>query len=237
MNDWSKFIGLPLWFWLFILPTLISLSCLFLQNKIEFIFKPIWKILDKIYFFSGIIAAISMCLILLIIIAQMVTRWTGIIFEGSTEFAGYAMASTSFFALAYALSKGAHIRVSIFLNLNSFTKKWLDIFALFISSIIATFFARYAIKTNFMSEMLNDRTQGQDQIPEAIVYILEMFITSPTNWISMWSNYEGRWIFTPVWIPQLPMSMGTILLAICLWDHLSRLLITNKSEIKSDIVK
>ena len=28
---------------------------------------------------------------------------------------------------AYALSKGAHIRVSIFLNLNSFTKKWLDI--------------------------------------------------------------------------------------------------------------
>ena len=117
------------------------------------------------------------------------------------------------------------------------TKKWLDIFALFTASIIATFFARYAIKTNFMSEMLNDRTQGQDQIPEAIVYILEMFITSPTNWISMWSNYEGRWIFTPVWIPQLPMSIGTILLAICLWDHLSRLLITNKSEIKSDIVK
>ena len=130
MSDWSKFIGLPLWFWLFILPTLISLICLFLQNKIEIIFKPIWKILDKIYFFSGIIAAISMCLILLIIIAQMVTRWTGIIFEGSTEFAGYAMASTSFFALAYAFSKGAHIRVSIFLNLNSFTKKWLDIFAL-----------------------------------------------------------------------------------------------------------
>ena len=52
MSDWSKFIGLPLWFWLFILPTLISLICLFLQNKIEIIFKPIWKILDKIYFFS-----------------------------------------------------------------------------------------------------------------------------------------------------------------------------------------
>ena len=178
-----------------------------------------------------------MCLILFIILAQMITRWTGIIFEGSTEFAGYAMASTSFFALAYALSKGAHIRVSIFLNLNSFTKKWLDIFALFTASIIATFFARYAIKTNFMSEMLNDRTQGQDQIPEAIIYILEMFITSPTNWQSLWSNYEGKWIFTPIWIPQLPMSIGTILLAVCLWDHLSRLLITNKSGIKSDIVK
>ena len=53
-SDWSKFIGLPLWFWLFILPTLISLSCL-LQNKIEFIFKPIWKILDKIYFFQELL--------------------------------------------------------------------------------------------------------------------------------------------------------------------------------------
>ena len=168
MNDWSNFIGLPLWFWLFILPSLVCLFCLFFQNKLEYFFLPIWKILDFIYHLSGIIAAISMCLILLIIIAQMVTRWTGIIFEGSTEFAGYAMASTSFFALAYALSKGSHIRVSIFLNLNSFTKKWLDVFALFIASIIATFFARYAIKTNFMSEILNDRTQGQDQIPEAI---------------------------------------------------------------------
>ena len=88
-----------------------------------------------------------------------------------------------------------------------------------------------------MSEMLNERTQGQDQIPEAIIYILEMFITSPTNWQSLWSNYEGKWIFTPIWIPQLPMSIGTILLAVCLWDHLSRLLIINKSGIKSDIVK
>ncbi|MFL2801610.1 MAG: TRAP transporter small permease [Paracoccaceae bacterium] len=237
MNDWSNFIGLPLWFWLFILPSLVCLFCLFFQNKLEYFFLPIWKILDFIYHLSGIIAAISMCLILLIIIAQMVTRWTGIIFEGSTEFAGYAMASTSFFALAYALGKGSHIRVSIFLNLNSFTKKWLDVFALFIASIIATFFARYAIKTNFMSEILNDRTQGQDQIPEAIIYSLKMFITFPSDWIILWSNYEGKWVFTPVWIPQLPMSIGTILLAICLWDHLLRLLVTKKSAIKSNIVK
>ena len=87
MSDWSKFLGIPLWFWLFVLPTLISLVCLFLQNKLEKIFNPIWKILDKAYYYSGIIAATSMCLILFIIIAQMITRWTGIIFEGSPEFA------------------------------------------------------------------------------------------------------------------------------------------------------
>ena len=36
-----------------------ELVSLFLQNKIEFIFKPIWKILDKIYFFSGIIEGLT----------------------------------------------------------------------------------------------------------------------------------------------------------------------------------
>ena len=36
------------------------------QNKIEKIFNPIWKILDKVYYCSGVIAATSMFLILLI---------------------------------------------------------------------------------------------------------------------------------------------------------------------------
>ncbi len=46
---------------------------------------------------SGIVAAGFMILILLIIIGQMIARWLGFtFFEGSTEFAGYAMAATSF---------------------------------------------------------------------------------------------------------------------------------------------
>ena len=47
----------------------------------------------------------------------MVARWTSVALPGTTEFAGYAMAATSFFALAHALTRGAHIRVSILLNM------------------------------------------------------------------------------------------------------------------------
>ena len=237
MTDWFNFLGLPLWFWLFVLPSIFIILCLAFSSMMRSVLEPIWKFLDFIYLISGIIAAISMCAILLIIIAQMGTRWSGIIFEGSTEFAGYAMASTSFFALAYSLGKGSHIRVSIFLNINSFTSKWLDVFALFVASWIATYFARFAVKTNFMSEMLNDRTQGQDKIPEAIIYIIKMLGTYPNDWSGLWQTYEPKWIFTPVWVPQLPMSIGTILLAICLWDHLSRLTVTGRSSIKQDVVK
>ena len=237
MIDWLNFLGLPLWFWLFVLPSSFILICMAFSSIMKSVLTPLWNFLDFIYLIAGVIAAISMCMILILILTQMGTRWSGIIFEGSTEFAGYAMASTSFFALAYSLGKGSHIRVSIFLNLNSFTSKWLDMFALFIASLIATYFARFAVKTNFMSEMLNDRTQGQDKIPEAIVYFIKMFGTYPGDWYEMWQTYEPKWIYTPVWVPQLPMSVGTILLAICLWDHLSRLTVNGFSSIKTDIVK
>ena len=93
------------------------------------------------------------------------------------------------------------------------------------------------MKTNFMSGMLNDRTQGQDQIPEALVYILKMFITYPKDWATLWMTYEEKWIFTPMWVPQLSMSIGTILLAICLWDHLYRMAVTGVNPIKQEVLK
>ena len=84
-----------------------------------------------------------MVTILLLIVGQMMARWSLMTFPGSTEYAGYAMAATSFFALAYTLTNGGHIRVSIFLNLNKYTRLWLDAFAMLIASITATYFARY----------------------------------------------------------------------------------------------
>ena len=237
LPDWPIYLSLPLWFWIFTFPILVIVGLLVFEKRLSLLLGYIWNFLDRVYFFAGIIAAISMFVILVLIVAQMIARWTGIVFEGSTEFAGYTMASTSFFALAYALGQGSHIRVSILLNLNDFTKKWLDAFAIFISAEIATYFARYAVKTNFMSMILNDRTQGQDRVPEEVITFLSLIITSPMEWRSVWSASGSDWIFTPIWLPQIPMSIGTILLAICLWDHLLRLLIKGKSSIQRDIIK
>jgi len=41
---------------------------------------------------------------------------------------------------------------------------------------------------------------------------------------------------TPIWIPQLAMCAGTILLAIAFWDHLLRLILTGRHGIVSDSV-
>ena len=237
MSDWPLFLGLPLWFWIFVLPTALAVVARVQRTRFLPALRRIWAVLDAVYLVSGMLAAVFMVMILLLIVAQMGARWAGITFEGSTEFAGYAMAATSFFALAHAFNRGAHIRVSILLNLNSFTRMWLDAGAMLVAAAIATYFARYAVKTNFLSEMLNDRTQGQDQIPEWAVSFLSMFGTAPSDWGTIWEKTSDAWIYTPVWVPQLAMSAGTILLAIALWDHLIRLLVTNETAIKGETVE
>lgn len=237
MKDWPVILGLPLWFWLFVAPVVLAALLFFSRRALSPALSRVWIVLDRIYFASGVLAAVCMAGILLIIVVQMIARWTGFTFEGSTEFAGYAMAATSFFALAHALGRGAHIRVSIFLNINNFTKRWLDGFALLIAAITATYFSRFAVKTNFISEMLNDRTQGQDQIPEFFVTLLALPVTSPADWPELFARNGGEWIYTPVWVPQIAMSAGTILLALCLWDHFIRLVVTGHSAIKKEKVE
>ena len=178
-----------------------------------------------------------MVIILLLIVAQMISRWSGLTFPGSTEYAGYAMAATSFFALAYTLTAGAHIRVSIFLNMNRHTLMWMDAFATLIAAATATYFARYAIKTNIMSEILNDRTQGQNFVPEWLISFFSMLANSPTKWGQIWAETGSDWVYTPMWLPQIPMSIGTVLLAIALWDNLTRLLVNRTSSIVGEALE
>jgi TRAP-type C4-dicarboxylate transport system permease small subunit len=237
MRDWSPVLGLPLWAWLFVLPSLFGLLCFFARPQLQRALRPVWRVLDGVYFASGAIAACFMVTILLLIVAQMVARWTNVALPGTTEFAGYAMAATSFFALCHALTRGAHIRVSIILNWNRHTSRWLDLFAVFGAAVIATYFARFAVKTNIFSEMLNDRTQGQDQIPEWVVTFLSLPASPVGEWGNAMANTSAKLVFTPVWIPQLAMSVGSILLAIALWDTLYRMLVTGVNPIVSEAVE
>jgi len=106
MRDWQPFFGLPLWFRLFIIPTLFALFCLFYPSKAKRLLHRIWPFMDKVYLAFGILSAIFMVVILLLIVGQMVARWTNTVFPGGTEFAGYAMACTSFFCFGICFNTG-----------------------------------------------------------------------------------------------------------------------------------
>ncbi|HCH24578.1 MAG TPA: C4-dicarboxylate ABC transporter permease [Oceanospirillaceae bacterium] len=237
MRDWQPVLGMPLWVWLFVVPTLFCLLALFKPNLVKQHFQPLWSVLDRLYRAGGAVAACFMVMILLIIVAQMVARWSSLTFSGSTEFAGYSMAATSFLAFAYALTRGSHIRVSVLLNLNGWLRIWLDVFAMYIAALIATYFARYAIKANQFSVMLHDVTQGQDQVPNWVLSIFSMLGSWPTQWGQIWSSTEVGSVYTPIWLPQLAMSLGAILLAVAVWDYLIRLLAHRESQIVGEVLE
>jgi hypothetical protein len=76
-----------------------------------------------------------------------------------------------------------------------------------------------------------------DQVPEWLLTFVSMFGTWPWNWGGLWAKSGSEMVFTPIWLPQIAMSIGTILLAIAVWDNLYRLLINQETSIKSETVE
>jgi TRAP-type C4-dicarboxylate transport system permease small subunit len=121
--------------------------------------------LDALYLACGVIAAACLCGILAIIAAQMLARWSGHVFPGATAYAGYAMAASSFLALAHALNRGAHIRVGILLTLAPHRRRWIELWCFGVGAILGWFLARYTVKAVYWSWKLGDVSQGQDATP------------------------------------------------------------------------
>ncbi len=166
---------------------------------------PVRAGLDMLYNVSGAIGAVSLVVMLSTIVLQMAARWTGHVFPGATNYAGYFMACASFFALAYTLNHGAHIRVSLVLTRLGRFRRLGEIWCFSIGTMLAAYFAYYAIKTTYWSKKLHDISQGQDA--------------------------------TPIWIPQLAMCVGTVVLTIALADHLFRLVFFGETELTSETIK
>ncbi len=122
--------------------------------------------LDGLYWVSGATAALCLVAILFLIVVQMAARWTGEVFPGAPDYAGYAMAAASFLAFASALNRGAHIRVSVVLNaVGPKTRRWINIWCFSIGSLIAWYFVFFARKFVFWSWQFADVSQGQDRTP------------------------------------------------------------------------
>ncbi len=130
--------------------------------------------LDFLYTASGIAAALCLVAILTLIIVQMLARWTGEVFPGAPDYAGYAMAAASFLAFANALNRGAHIRVSIVLNaVGPGLRRIINIWCFAIGAATAWYFVYYAYRFVSFSYQFNDISQGQDRtalwIPQSVM--------------------------------------------------------------------
>ena len=128
-------------------------------------FKSLDRNLNKLYKFSGYVAAIFLIFVAVFILIGISSRIFGFYIRGLAEYSGYCMASASFFALAYTFVEGGHIRITLFLEkLSGLKKKLIEIWCLSIASFFSGYLAFYFIKMLIISYKFQERSEGADEI-------------------------------------------------------------------------
>jgi TRAP-type C4-dicarboxylate transport system permease small subunit len=159
------------------------------------------KVLDAIYRGSGALAGIflfGICLVVLLqvganvidaIIGLITGSPIGILIPSYAEFAGFFLAAGTFFALAYTLRSGAHIRVSLLIrHFHERSRVVIEVFCAVLGMAISAYFTWFTIGLCLDSYKYGDVSVG-------IVPI-------------------------PLWIPQMSMAGGLLILTIAFIDLL-----------------
>ena len=123
------------------------------------------KNLNKLYRFSGYIAATFLILVAVFILIGISSRIFGFYIRGLAEYSGYCMAAASFFALSYTFVEGGHIRITLFLEkLSGTKKKYLEIWCLSITGFFSGYLAYFFFKMLIISYKFQERSEGADEI-------------------------------------------------------------------------
>ncbi|MEN9996898.1 MAG: hypothetical protein RL462_1674 [Pseudomonadota bacterium] len=145
--------------------------------------------LNRIYDSAAALAALFMCLMLVMVLLSIVGREFHFHLRGTDAYAGYCMAASGFLALAHTLKRGEHIRVTVLIS--RFSGAWLkgiELWALGMATFLACLMAYYSIRLSWQSYIFHDISTSNDA--------------------------------TPLWIPQIAMALGTLVLAIAFIDEL-----------------
>jgi len=159
------------------------------------------RILDGIYVVSGALSAIMIlticCVVCLQVTFNIVTRLG---FQGVTptipsyaDVSGFLLAAASFFALAYTLTRGGHIRVTLLFSIFGQRFRYIaDLFSLAVCGAISGAGTYYMLQLTLQSYQFGDKSPG----------ILAI----------------------PIWIGQVPLTIGLGILTIAFADLLVRTL-------------
>ena len=155
------------------------------------------RFLDRLYLVCGWLAAISMVLLTVLVVAQIVGRVVNVVVPSVIQISGFLLAATIFFGLAYTMAAGDHIRVTILFEMvGRRVRFWLESWCLVAGLVITVYFGVFSIQFTWESFVFGDKADGLVAIP--------------------------------LWLPQLPMVIGTLSLAVRLVDELVILIRTGE---------
>ena len=121
--------------------------------------------LNNLYRFCGYLAGLCIAMMLIIIVAQVVMRWSGASFPGAASYAGYLMGTSTFFALAYTFNAGGHIRVELLIDRAGRFRPVLEVWTLAVATAISGFISWYAVDAVYWSYRFGEVSSSQDATP------------------------------------------------------------------------
>jgi TRAP-type C4-dicarboxylate transport system permease small subunit len=134
--------------------------------------------LDLVYRLSGALAAMFLAGICLLVVLQVGANIADTIFRqlsgeplgllvpSYAEFTGFFLVGATFFALAYALRAGTHIRVTLVIRgLGPRTRRWVEIWCTASGAALAVYFTGFSIEMVLDSIAFNDVSPGIVALP------------------------------------------------------------------------
>ena len=128
----------------------------------------------KKYFYLASAWSSGICLIAmtLLILAQVIARFLGVVIPSSEDFAGWILSATIFFGLAYTFNTGGHIRVTILLGrISAKRRKVFEVFNLIVGLFITAYLAWYATYTVYESYAYHEVTDTYLVVPLWIIQL------------------------------------------------------------------
>jgi TRAP-type C4-dicarboxylate transport system permease small subunit len=127
--------------------------------------KKLDKFLNQLYLYSGYLSALFLIVIGILIILSILTRNFNFYIAGLNEYSGYCLGTASFLGLAYTFKEGGHIRITLFLEKLSGTRKMaLEIWCLLAASLFSGFLCFYISKMTYLSYIFEEKSEGADGI-------------------------------------------------------------------------
>lgn len=116
--------------------------------------------LDRLYLYSGYVAAVFLVGIAIAIIAQIVGRMNAVTID-ATEAAGLCLAAATFFGLAHTFRLGGHVRINIVLDrLPAKARRAAEIFNCLLAGCAITYLAWNVALLALQSREYNDVSPG-----------------------------------------------------------------------------
>ena len=124
------------------------------------------RILDRLYLAAAVLAGLCLVSMTLLILAQVVGRWFGVLVPSTEDFSGFLLAAASFLALPYALREGAHIRVTLLISrLGGLSRRFSEALVLLCALPLSAYIAWALGFMAWESWQFDELTQGYVPVP------------------------------------------------------------------------